>query len=848
MNRKGFRSFRVVLQGFLLVCTLVLSCHIPAYASGGGNTGAEAENVAVSLYDVSTALTAFANNVVGSNTNDKHNTHELDEFKNNAVQMGDAGAILGYGDPDKGFYGYISSSTSQAATSTDYDALLSLGDKGKTYAYARYGRLLTDLGLDDTASSGTKDTFRTVFGLFMRAIFAISAFVPQIFSLVLGILAFLNPFRFFIGYKTDIFDTTAGTTDIKDLAIAGQEHTATAYTNRSAFGQLITNTVGAEGVGGIATTTVDKLTDLFTELYNIAQNFGIYCVIPLLIVFLLWQVLVTGQSRFNRTSNVSRFLSVAKRIALMIIAVPVCGALYTSTIEDLHNAVQYQSASSQMAACSFVDFQSWVDASRLAVPQGSTLVSVGKGNTEGESVTAAGSADNATVRGLRDVVLNINHKAGILSTRRSLGLAGSSDYNVTSGIVDTATGSLKADTTTKTEKQRIGSMLDRYSGSNFYQAAAFETGVNGQISKNLKEFMGSTPGTANAGSNEGTVHEMFAMTNEVQDWMDREVTGTDSNVNIFTTNNAYWIKACPTNGNRTGRFNIFSNGIQNANEIGGSISDTQTFTYPGISSSVGGLDPSKQGGLSSVAMYNYLSTKFDDTSLMTYSAERSTSEYVREAHYAVNLIGSGSLRVAYAANCVASLGVFVLIGFIYGFGMLVGNIKRGLKLMLTIPMAAAGLFKSMIQLVIYTVVMIAELLVTVFVYQIASDLVMLIATITESAVTKAANQATIVGGWLASAGVGDVFGLLYDSRFAFLLGILVLACLVLACWYGMWKVCPLFFAAYSFAFEWVYCHVGFLEFREQAVRVFAGKIKFDTSVWLYGDLDAGYDTEVMACC
>lgn len=831
--------FRTFLQGILLAIVLVLSCPSDVSASGG-NTGSEAENVAVSMYDVSTALTAFANNVVGSNTNDKHNTHELLEFAHNGVQIGDAGAILGYGDPDKGFFGYISSSTSQAATSTDYDALLSLGDNGKAYGYARYGRLLTDLGLDDTAPSGTKDAFRTVFGMFMRAIFALSAFVPQIFSLVLGILAFLNPFRFFIGSGSDLFQTTvAGTGDIKDQIIVGGMHQANTATNRSAFGALVNNTLGNEGVGGVATAAVDNITSLLTEIYNIAQNFGIYCVIPLLVVFLLWQVLVTGQSRFNRTSNVSRALSVAKRIALMIIAVPFCGMLYTSTIENLHDAVAYKSTSSQMAACTFVDFQSWVDASRLAVPSGSTLVSVGKGDGDGESVTAAGSANNATVRGLRDTVLNINYHSGILSSSSSLGLSGSTNYDVTSGIVDTSTGELKSDTMSKQEKQRLGSMLDRYSNGNFYQAAAFETGVNGQISKKFKNYLGSTPGTSNAGSNNHTVHEMYDMTNEVSDWMDREIsTGTDNNVKILT--GGVW-NTSPRN------FNIFSNGSQNAEPVASSSrvvpTDNMTFTYTGVAGSLGGLDPSKPGGLSSVSMYNYLSTKFDDTSLMTYSAERSTSEYTREAHYAVNLIGSGSLRVAYALNCVASLAVFVLIGFIYGFGMLVGNIKRGLKLMLTIPMAAAGLFKSMVQLVVYTVVMIAELMVTVFVYQIASELVMLIATITESAVTKAANQATIlVGGLPGSIGITNAGSVLFESRMAFLFGIVILAAVVVAMGVGLYRVHRLVLAVHAFVFEWIYCHVGFVEFRQQAADVFAGKSVLETL------LPERSEKGVMVCC
>ena len=144
---------------FLLVLMVFSMGVTPVYATEATTE----ENVGTSLYSVTTALTAFANNVVGANTNDKHaddsdetKNHRLWELSNNVptgrVHIGDAGAIIGYGDKTKGFISYISANETRSVTTSSYGAYLNVGDNGKSYAYARYGRLLNELGIDQTGN------------------------------------------------------------------------------------------------------------------------------------------------------------------------------------------------------------------------------------------------------------------------------------------------------------------------------------------------------------------------------------------------------------------------------------------------------------------------------------------------------------------------------------------------------------------------------------------------------------------------------------------------------------------------------------------------------------------------
>lgn len=84
---------------------------------------------------------------------------------------------------------------------------------------------------------------------------------------------------------------------------------------------------------------------------------------------------------------------------------------------------------------------------------------------------------------------------------------------------------------------------------------------------------------------------------------------------------------------------------------------------------------------------------------------------------------------------IVLMGVLVLIAFSFTFKMAVHNIKKGISLLTSIPMAMMGVMKSIAQVMSYTVAMVLELITTAFLYVIVSDVLVLVALTVENVVS-----------------------------------------------------------------------------------------------------------------
>ena len=395
-------KYHRVVAFMLAVCMLVLSVPSQAVYASSPSGASESDGIYTSMYDVSTALTAYANNVVGSNTNDKHDDHKLKEM--DEKKPGIAGAYVGYGDSDKGFYGYIASNTAKAVTSSSYDAWLNVGDNGSTYAYARYGHLLSDLGLDETGDATGSSMIRSIFGLFMQGTHSVAGFVPTIFEFSLKILRTLNPFRFLIKDDTAIYKESeyggsshglfdSGTTSTDGIVGSGDAAVDKAITDNAHGDNAVAVTASA--------SALEPVTKVMTKIYSGTRAIGFFSIIPLLLVLLLWSMLMKR--------DMSGLKAFVIKFAFIATGVPLCAALYTGVLDQTLTAVQTNPAASRLVACTFVDFQSWVQSSRLDLPKYVSLKSVGKSNSSGDSTTAAGAASAETLRSLRDITFRINN-------------------------------------------------------------------------------------------------------------------------------------------------------------------------------------------------------------------------------------------------------------------------------------------------------------------------------------------------------------------------------------------------------------------------------------------------------
>lgn len=756
-------KYHRVVAFMLAICMFVLSVPSqPVYASSS-SSASESDGIYTSMYDVSTALTAYANNVVGSNTNDKHDDHKLKEM--DEKKPGIAGAYVGYGDSDKGFYGYISSNTAKAVTSSSYDAWLNVGDNGSTYAYARYGHLLSDLGLDETGDATGSSMARSTFGLFMQTTHSVAGFVPTIFEFSLKILRTLNPFRFLIDDGTNEYKESDYVGNASSI-ISGDNSTSKNDGKMDGGGDAVNDAITDNATGDNATAVTSSsnvlkpVTQVMTTIYSGTRTIGFLAIIPLLFVLLLWSMLMKR--------DMSGLKSFVIKFAFIVTGIPLCAALYTGVLDQTLTAVQTNPAASRLVACTFVDFQSWVQSSRLDLPLGVSLKSVGKSNSSGDSTTAAGAASAETLRSLRDITFRINNAVYQFNGLSSSGIGTgntnqkeSANFNL--GMWDN-NGNLKDNGSDSTIEKQINGLLQRYRSGEFYQASAWETSVNGALNKYHASELGATPSTSNANTNDGKIYQMYDETDESTDWMNRTVA---DNKKIF-------------NGTQWSNFNIFSNGVLKSDSTSSTKVDS-TITYSrGLRSSnwTGDMaDPAVKGGLSSISMYNYLSSSFDDASISVYSAQKSTSEYTKKAHYSVNLIGSGALRVAYALNCVACLFSFALIGVMYGLGMVISNLKRGISMLMQIPFAMMGAVRGIVQVVMYVFAMCIELLFTVYVYQFVCEFIVMFASVIETPISNLVGQ---VDGMKETVIFGGRFSFLadfvspetlYNNRYLFVFGI-----------------------------------------------------------------------------
>lgn len=128
--------------------------------------------------------------------------------------------------------------------------------------------------------------------------------------------------------------------------------------------------------------------------------------------------------------------------------------------------------------------------------------------------------------------------------------------------------------------------------------------------------------------------------------------------------------------------------------------------------------------MSAIAMYNYLSTKFDKTNLVVFSNEKASSGLVREHHLSVNLVGSGFQSFFIWLDLIMSMIVLIVVGFYYAIGILINNISKMMQIVLAIPFAAVGMLGQVAKVVGYTAVMISEVLISMLVYSVVVSVIM----------------------------------------------------------------------------------------------------------------------------
>ena len=448
------------------------------------------------------------------------------------------------------------------------------------------------------------------------------------------------------------------------------------------------------------------VTKFVSELYDLFYDMGFLVIAPMFMAALIFTILVFRRKPNDGTaSKIKRFVI---RMTFIILGIPLLGTLYTAGLDAGLDAVSSGTFSpNYIIASTFVDFENWVENGRLQLPAGESItISVDGSHSAGSDSTPELSGDNlVNVRALARKINNV-YTDNIIDVDTFSNSADGTKLNWTAKALDIA-ASDKVEYNTQKYSSSITAGLNflyKYASSAKYHSSDFETYYKSQLSASQAE--------------------------SVQDLMSKMLT-------ISSYEGGYFVDSDSSDST-----NIFNNGTLVCNMDASDTSKILMTFWPGDGK-----------GLSTLSMYNYLNSTFDDSGITVYSANKSTSGLVRQSHHSVNLVGSGLESLIYYIDTFVMLLALTVIGWGYAFAILFGSLRRGIRMITSVPMAMMGSIKAISRVITIVAMMLVNVVVTLVMYEIVQMLMISLSNLIETPFTS------IVGvvGAIAFPAVRQVF-------------------------------------------------------------------------------------------
>lgn len=703
------------------------------------------ETIAQDMYSVSASLTAYVNNVLSPNAGENHSDHLiLDTYR-----VGNAGALLGYGDEDYDFVANIVTKLSSTSSTVSYEALeTNSGQLDDALQYARYGRLLNDMGLDKYGVKHTIGSGRIISGGLMLVVYVLSLLCSKLFGIFVDLMVALNPFRFF---------TNIGGTWGQNLTQAVHDMDANGPMSNTAK-NLLSN------------AGINQVTKLISGMYNALQSWSWGLLIPVgmaVVIAGLFCYLKLFNSR--NTERQTRLLTTwLMRLAFIAIGIPLLGCVYSATLEKLDYVTDdTKCASTQLVASTYVDFSAWVQQMRLNPVDGGTF------EIEWTNSSYGGDASVATLANLRDTALAINQATGVVDSGVSQ-ISYGDELSWSKSVLSTSANS------SETVINQCYDLLTGYMSDNFYYPSDWEAEIGSYI-RSLAVSNTITTGRRQGGTedsfdmdvNQGetTVYNMFDETNETSDWLDRDT--ADSSL-IFKPTGGKWEN-----------FNIFNNGVDITTNAVSDSKITYNYSYNGNTT---GIQTDAKMGLSTLSMYNYLSSRFTQSGVVMYSNANATNIQTKYSHYAINSVGSGVLGFLYYLNGLVLMMIAAIIGVYYVFSASMNVIKKGFTVLVSIPAASLGVLKSIATIISTVFSMILEIIMMGFLYTLITQLLMVFIDVINGVLTGQYGTSTpVVGGILATWNSSNTLDTLMTSGASLYLNLVVTTGIMMFFGFGLMK-------------------------------------------------------------
>lgn len=602
------------------------------------------------------------------------------------------------------------------------------GKHNAASAYAGYGLVLNLMGYDSVGSDAV-DVQRQAFGKTTLASYYLASFVNVMFDMMFNVLVDTNPFQFF-----------------------------------KAANNI---TVGKDVLDGIdysqkATDPMTKLGQFFSGLYDTFVDFSWSVTVPLALIFIIIAFFLTKSGRTNVGSNIKKFCI---RVVFLVMGIPILASAYTDTLDALKDThASCDDYMTQAVSSTYLDFGAWVEQSRLDP----SAASYGGHSGSKRYFYLAG------ISALNDSYIIANQWFYLRKTCSSInqankvfdfgsGATAVPEYLKTSDtgalIKDTSTGTMSIDADGSTgvsasNRKNVLTVLQKYINGEKYTAADFQSGT-----------IASLQGVDNYG-------DMLALSCDkysFSQYAERKVQGLQGESSYYSKKNPENTKtyAEVANDRFSGSgfsdwsgYDLWNNGSMKGAIANGDLNSNPVYKYEegtGSTSTASleipaGLDAKQKTGLSSMAMYTYLTTEFDQSGIIAYNG--APSVYTQKSHYAVNLIGGNYImQFVFASNTIALLLGYFILALVYVFRAIFDIIVKGFHLMGHALLAAVGFYKSIGTTICMVINMIAQLFVCVIFFSFIADLMFTINEIVDAFVLDLGTS--VLGLTSTSASSGD---------------------------------------------------------------------------------------------
>lgn len=707
--KHGVLRFGVVLA---MVTALFAGLFIMTASMAGAQTKANE----YSLYKLSSATSAYFG---AAQSPEAEGTGGVpDKWKPVMKEAGSAGALLGYPDAEKNpVTKWLTSQLSGSSQSYNYDAfganLVDKNGNGTTAStenpqsgllnYAYFGAALNGLGLDTTSSQMNPFGFvNTLSGGAMLLMFVMAGLVDLFFWVLLWLMKMLNPFGMF-------YDGVAGTNGVMARYLGSSPPQ-----DYDIMGVQVPNPF----IG---------LSSFVSEWYEALHGVSMM-MIPIFIAVLIVTLLL-----FRKGNNGGRLKKLAVRLVFITVGIPILGGLYTGALNSLMNSMGDTAGAmgaNKVVLSTYVDFETWATKNRLYVPN--KAIGGDSCTAKVDYQTSSSGPTNRSRAVLRNTVLCINANTDIYGDLGQLD-GYSQDGSVSSNWNITMPGDTGGQNNLGNVMNTF-SLLTRYMEGAQVSASSFETAYQAE----LNNYMNASE------ENRKQAKVWFV------DYTDEKK---------FKKLDPY---ASLTTNDKSG------NPLLVLNKGTGLKIDSPSFNhYPDFGHHAGTIKncgykvvgDGQKCNLSAMAMYNYLNTSFGPKSMTVYSSEKSSSGMTREMHNSVNQIGTGLMGFMYWFNSMVMLTTFVVVGLVYGLAMIIGNLRRTVQAIASIPFAMLGAISSIAKVITYSVAMIVEIIGTVFIYRVMQEIMLSLPQIVEMPLSTVANNKgaalggvvaqILSGGWLS---------------------------------------------------------------------------------------------------